>query len=120
MSQIDKLNSSKNFLKNNENMQESDNNLNLCNYLLNSLDSNEKFGDTVQKLKNNDKYFYKLNKLYKYNDFCKIIITNSKTNLKFYIFENGFYVMSKKSNLFIYLNDNKINELNELINGCKN
>lgn len=45
-----------------------------------------------------------------------MIITNSKINLKFYIFDNAFYVITKKNNIFVYLNDNQINELNKLLN----
>lgn len=88
----------------------------MCNYLFDILKLNEKFNDIVNKLINNDKYIYKIQKFYKYNDFCKLIITNWKNNLKFYIFSNGFYLITKKKNIFIYLNDNQINELNELLN----
>lgn len=82
MNQIESSNKSKNYLKIVSN-QESSQNIKLSNYLFNILESNDKLNEIVIRLKNNDKYNYKINKLYKYNDFCKFIIKIPRLILNF-------------------------------------
>lgn len=92
---------------------------NLINYLLNLICDNSLFNEIVDKLKSNKKYYIKLQNFYKSKDYIKLIITNSKNNIKFYIFNNGFYAISKKNiNAFFNLDEVKMNEINELFKKC--
>lgn len=91
---MNKYNGCKHFIKL-QNNNDTNENIELWNFIFEQLINKNILIKTIENLKNNDKYFYKIKKIINNKDFIKIHITNWKIFIKLIILNTGLYYITK-------------------------
>lgn len=97
---MNKNNGCKLFIKS-YNYNDSNENIELWKFIFEQLLNKKILVETIENLKNNEKYFYKIKKIINNKDFIKIHITNWKIFIKLFIFKTGLYYITKKNYDFV-------------------